>query len=155
MLNSIKNVSKENLEKYKILVHGIRGASFGIYAEAAAKKADELEQAAKNGDFNYVKNNNSNFIEDVSKLLDNIDAFFSTVQDESIQDESQKPIKEKPDDELMAKLLEACENFDIDEAQAVLLEIEKYQYKSDKNFTHWLRENIEMLNFSAIIEKYT
>jgi hypothetical protein len=150
MLVSIENVSKENLAEYKVFVHGIKGASFGIYAEVIAKRADALEQAAKDEDFDYVSQNNPDFVEDVSNLLNSIDALFSADNETNL-----KPVKNKPDDELLSKLLEACENFDIDEAEAILSEIEKYQYESDAGLTSWLRENIETMNYSAIIEKLT
>jgi len=150
MLGSIENVSRESLAEYKILVHGIKGASFGIHAEKIAEKAEALEKASKDGDFEYVIKNNPEFVEDLSKLLNNIDALFSTGNDEIL-----KPVKDKPDDELLSKLLEACESFDIDEADAVLSEIEKYNYESDAGLSSWLRENIETMNYSAIIKKLT
>jgi len=150
MLGSIENVSRESLADYKIFVHGIKGASFGIHADKIAKRAEALEQASKDGDFDYVCKHNPEFAEELSKLLNNIAALFSTGDSVSL-----KPVKDKPDDELLSKLLEACENFDIDEAEAVLSEIEKYQYESDAGLLSWLRENIDMMNYSVIIEKFT
>ena len=150
MLGSIENVSKESLADYKVFVHGIRGASFGIHAEKIAKRAEALEQAAKDGNFSYVYNKNPKFIEDVSKLLSCIDILFSTGNEANL-----KPVKDKPDEELLLKLIEACITFDIDKAEAVLSEIEKYQYESDKGLPGWLRENIDMMNYSAIIDKLT
>jgi len=66
--------------------------------------------------------------------------------------EEQKTIQDKPDKALLTKLRDACENYDIDEIDAVMAEIENYKYKSDDGLAALLRENVDQGKYSNIKE---
>jgi len=148
MLRSIEAISEEKLADYEITVHGIKGASLDIFAEQIGKSAKELEMAAKAGDFSYIKAHNSEFLESVRKLISELGNVLS-----DIDAENPKPKKEKPDSNVLAKLLTACKVYDMDGADAAMEEIEKYQYTDDYGLANWLRENIDMMNFAQIVQK--
>ncbi|MDR0877222.1 MAG: response regulator [Treponema sp.] len=60
---------EKSLNDYIITVHGIKGSSYGVAANTAGKKAEELEQAAKRGDLDWVMAHNWELVNVMNKLL--------------------------------------------------------------------------------------
>jgi len=148
VFDTLKNVNEESLVSYRINVHGIKGTSLDISAQKIGETAALLEKAATAGDIKYINEHNPPFIEKVWKLVTDIENMLATVIDENA-----KPKKDKPDDELLSKLLTACINYDMDGADEVITEIEKFQYEADDGLAYWLRENIDVVNFDEVAEK--
>jgi HPt (histidine-containing phosphotransfer) domain-containing protein len=76
LLDRLRSPTRKTLPDYAISVHGLKGACYGVCAEALGRAAAELEFAAKAGDFEQVESKNSLFIarvettlEDLAKLL--------------------------------------------------------------------------------------
>ncbi|MCL2026339.1 MAG: ATP-binding protein [Leptospirales bacterium] len=147
LLETIKEVNADNLDKYTVTVHGIKGSSYGIFAETAGRKAEDLENAAIAGDYEFVSSNNQNFLDTVFRLISDIEDALSKIGVE------QKPIKDTPDEALLANLLAACESYDIDEIDTAMAEIENYEYKSDDGLVIWLRENVDQGKYKSVIER--
>jgi CheY-like chemotaxis protein/HPt (histidine-containing phosphotransfer) domain-containing protein len=148
ILESIKNVNNDNLADYAIEVHGVKGSSRGICAEAVGAKAEALEKAAKAGDIDFVTANNADLLEAAWKLINGITDLLN-----KLAAENPRPKKNKLDGRVQSKLLAACEQYNMDEADAAMKEIDSYEYESDGELARWLRENVEMMNFSEIKEK--
>ncbi|MCL1815296.1 MAG: ATP-binding protein [Treponema sp.] len=148
LLETIKGVNQDNLADYAITVHGIKGSSHGIYADAIGAMAEALEKAAKAGDFDFVNANNPAFLEALRKLVADITEALS---DDAAMEGRQK--KDKPGLELLSRLLGACKNYDIEKLNAVMAEIESFEYESDDGLAAWLRENVDHLNYEQIIDK--
>jgi signal transduction histidine kinase/CheY-like chemotaxis protein/HPt (histidine-containing phosphotransfer) domain-containing protein len=147
ILEKINRADAVDLDSYAITVHGIRGSSAGIFAEEAEHAAEALENAAKAGDHEFILTNNPGFISLISKLISDIgDALAKSGIKE-------KPIKDKPDAASLTKLLSACNSFDIDEIDAVMTEIESYEYASDDGLAGWLRETVDQGDYDGIIKK--
>ena len=72
ILERIKKVREDNLHEYEIDVHGIKGASHGIFADAVGNLAQALEKEAKIGNYDFVSDNNAHFIELTERLIDDI-----------------------------------------------------------------------------------
>jgi CheY-like chemotaxis protein len=142
------NNSEDELSDYKIRIHGIKGASLNIYAEPLAEITSELEKAAAAKNFEYVSKHHSAFLELGRKLVDNLDEMLSL-----IDTENPKPVKEKPDSEVLMKLSNACEVYDIDEVDAAMEELEKYRYESDGGLVEWLKECLALMKYPEIVEK--
>jgi CheY-like chemotaxis protein len=147
-LGLIETVAEDNIADYKIRVHGIKGASYDIFAEKIGKEAEILEHAANDSNLSLILERNPAFLVAAGKLLDNIDDALA-----SIDDKSSRPKKDKPDNELLSKLLAACNVYDMDGADAAMTEIEEYQYTADDGLAVWLRENIDVTNFGQIAER--
>ncbi|MCL2055267.1 MAG: response regulator [Oscillospiraceae bacterium] len=147
MLGTIEAVGQDELADYKITVHGIKGASFDIFAEQIGQKAKALEAAAASGDLDYVTQHNSDFLEAAHGLLDSLDDIFRSAN------ETAKPEKLKPDDETLLKLLAACKVYDMDGADAAMDEIDAYRYTADDGLALWLRENVDIINFEEITQR--
>ena len=148
LINSVKNVTRNNLAKYAVTVHGIKGASNGICAEQLGAKAEALEQAAKNGNIDFVTANNTAFIEDTEKLMDDLEEMFRV-----IASENPKPKKDRIDPEALKKLVLACREYNMDGVDAAMEEIEAFEYDSDRELAFWLRENVNDANFARIKDK--
>ncbi|MCL2282589.1 MAG: ATP-binding protein, partial [Fibromonadales bacterium] len=150
MLNSIEAVSEDKLADYQITVHGIKGASLDIFAEYVGKSAKDLEMAAKSKDFSYIKAHNAQFIESTREFISELEGVLL-----AIDAENPKPKKEKPSAEILLELLNACKAYDINGVDLAMEEIEKYQYTADDGLANWLRENIDIMNFTQIVQKLT
>ncbi|MDR2577387.1 MAG: response regulator [Chitinispirillales bacterium] len=148
MLGSIETFSEENVRDYEIIVHGIKGACFDIFVNELGESAKALEFAAKADDFNYITAHNPPFIEAMDKFISELEAVLS-----AIDAENPKPKKDKPDGEILAKLLTACKDYDMDGADNAMAEIEEYQYTSDDGLAVLLRDCVNVMDFQKIIEK--
>ena len=148
LLKSAKAVTEENLSDYAIVVHGLKSSSRGIGAEPVGVRAEALEKAAKEGNFEFVKANNAEFVEAAEKLVNALNDMFR-----KISSEKQKPKKDKPDRQLLLKLSGACKDYNIAEIEGIMSELDSFEYKFDKILIAWLRENVEQMNYEEIMEK--
>jgi CheY-like chemotaxis protein/HPt (histidine-containing phosphotransfer) domain-containing protein len=146
LLEKLRKASKENLKEYAVTVHGIKGASYGIYAAATGKEAEALELAAKAGDFEAVEAKNSAFIENVERLLSNLGTLFADQE----KNKTNKPVKPCPDDVLLEKMLSASKRFKASDMEAIMAELENYEYQRDADLIPWLREQLDNLEYEAV-----
>jgi CheY-like chemotaxis protein/HPt (histidine-containing phosphotransfer) domain-containing protein len=147
-LDTIADISEDMLNQYAITVHAISGASHGICAHMIGALAADFEKAAKSGDYKYVSANNQAFMEAVKKLIHDIEKALS-----SIESDNPKPVKDRPDEETLSKLLAACRDYDIDGVDSVISEIDAFQYNADNGLAEWIKANAKKTNYRQIIEK--
>jgi len=153
MLEEIESVCKpdlgeDNLNLYKIKVHGIKGTSLDICAGNIGNDAKRLEDAAKSSDLDYINSHNKSFLEETWKLVNTLEDLFVR-----LEAENPKPVKDTPDAGMLKKLYNACKDYDMDGADAAIAEIEKYKYESDNGLALWLRENMDRMNLSQIAKR--
>jgi CheY-like chemotaxis protein len=74
LLDRIRTFTAAEMESYIITVHGIKGACYGVAANAAGKMAEELEMAARRGDIDFVQAGHGNFIAAMDRLLAQMNA---------------------------------------------------------------------------------
>ena len=148
LLNTMKDVNEENLAAYAINVHGAKSSCRGICAEETGLQAETLEKAAKAGNLDFVKANNPQLIENILKLISNIEAALSegTAKAEKIK-------KEKPYIEALKQLRAACRDYKIEDVDNIMKEIEVFEYTADEGLVTWLRENVDLLNYMEISAK--
>jgi len=151
MLEILRQVDEDSLADYRIMVHGIKGSSRGVCAAATGDIAEEMEEAAKRGDIEYVRNNNLKLIENLEKLIADLEALFDAISKQQAQEE--KIVKVKPDRELLQKLLEACSKFNADEVDDVIREIDSFTYEADDGLVDWLKYTASQYDFSQISTK--
>jgi CheY-like chemotaxis protein/anti-sigma regulatory factor (Ser/Thr protein kinase) len=135
------------LPEYGAVVHSLKGAAYGICADTVGKKAEELEYAAKSEDRDFVMFHNTPFITRTEKLIRDLNGYLKTTEEEG------KPVKDAPDRAVLAKVLEACNNYDIDELDRAISELEQYSYESQPELVPWLREQSRKSEFQEIQEK--
>ena len=148
LLSQMKEPNRENLAAYAVKVHGIKGSSRGICAEAIGNSAEALEKAALAEDLDFVTGNNAVFHGEIALLIKDISQVL-----EKIAEKKNKPLKEAPDSAVLKKLIEASENYDMDGVDMALSELEKYDYQRDQDLVKWLREQAESPEFKNISEK--
>jgi CheY-like chemotaxis protein len=147
-LDTLRNVLPENLGVYAVTVHGIKGSSYQICADETGKQAEILEFAAKAGDWETVKKNNGILVGNMEALLAGMREFFAPT--EKKEDKPQAPA---PDQELLARLLAACKEFNITVMDEALLELEKYSYESGDDLIIWLRQRLDNFDYELIRER--
>ena len=148
LLLTIEDIGVERLAEYSIIIHNIKGASHGIFAEMLGESGEMLENAAKNGDFNYVNMHNPTYVKAVWKLIGDIEEILL-----EYDSKNPKQLRDKPDAETLARLLEACKEYDMDGVDNVMTELTAYRYKSDDGLVVWLREKVDQMNFKEIIQR--
>ena len=144
LLKSFKDIRRESLADFAVIVHGIKGSCWGIFAKEAGEKAEALERAAIRKDYDYVIANNQKFLDITLQLFSDIE---NALADNG---KIKKPIKDRPDKALLSGLLKACRDFDIDEMDSVMSEIERYEYSSDDGLSVRLREFLDEGKYQAI-----
>ncbi|MCL2720932.1 MAG: response regulator [Treponema sp.] len=149
VINSMKEVNDENLAEYAIIVHGVKSSCRGISAEAAGNQAEALEKAAKAGDLKFVLEHNQVLLDVITGLTDDLDDIFKEDEDKIIT----KLKKDKPYSEALRNLCAACGSFAIEEIERIMNEIEVFDYEEDDNLASWLRENVDQMNYSEIVDK--
>jgi len=74
LLDKIRTCTESELPNYAIIVHGIKGTSYGICADMVGTQAEALEHAARQGNFQYISEHNAGFIKATEELIDRINA---------------------------------------------------------------------------------
>ena len=138
----------EDIDGYIVAIHGIRGASQGIGAAQIGHEAAELEAAARNGNFAFITEHNSECIERVERLLADIsDCLAKTA------DETEKPLKDAPDAATLSRLAAACAAYDMDGVDAALAELEAFCYQSRQELVDWLREQARAMELRRMADE--
>jgi CheY-like chemotaxis protein len=148
VLKKIEEIPENNLNDYEVLVHGVKGSSQSINADTLGDLAAALEDAAKTGNNDYIRAHHTPFLETARTLLSELDKTFS--QTSLKEPRSQK---EKPDREVLAALLTACKNFDMDGVDAAVAELRGYEYESESELVSAILEHAEQFDFAQMIEK--
>jgi hypothetical protein len=65
----------ESLKQYAITAHGIKRASYGITAYRAGQAAEELEQAALEGNIEFIRLGTPDFIFYMEDFIDSLEKF--------------------------------------------------------------------------------
>jgi hypothetical protein len=145
ILDAIRDVSPGALSAYAVKVHGVKGSSYGISAEPVGKKAKELEDAANGGNYNFVESHNGSFIGLTETLITNLSLLFA-----EIDAAAKKETRPVPDPALLADILKASRDYDMDALDNAIIELERYDYESEGELVEWLREQIGKSAFGEI-----
>jgi len=148
LLESIEDISENMLPEYAIVVHGIKGSSRGICAEELGGIAESLENAAKAGDFAFVSETNPDFLRSAWSLLKGIEEILATTSPPE-----PKPKKDKPDEEALKKLLEACKIYDTDEIESLVAELDAYEYEAEGDLIAMLVDSANKFEYSEMKDK--
>ena len=148
LLQKIETVSLENLNDYATVVHGIKGSSYSIGALTAGIKAEELEKAAKSGDIDFVCKNGPELSSILERLLSEISDMINTMDSATA-----KPKKQQPDRDVLVRLISAVNAYDMDMVDAIIKELDRYEYETGGELVSWLWENVQQFNIKEIIEK--
>jgi signal transduction histidine kinase/FixJ family two-component response regulator len=148
LIKRLSAVTAETLPDYAITVHGIKGSSRGICAETIGAIAEKLEHAAKASDFDFVQANNDSFIKNAEEFINELTKILN-----SIEAEKPKPKIVAPDPDLLERLVENCDNYNMDGIDSIIAELSAFDYETDADLIPWLKERVDRMEFSEIQTK--
>jgi HPt (histidine-containing phosphotransfer) domain-containing protein len=149
IVGKLKDCREDNLREYAVAVHGLKGSSYGIYAQSIGEQAELLEAAAKSGDFETLTAKNEAFIESMAQLLRELDALLDNARGA----EQSRPVKDYPDDELLERMLAAAKLYKITVMEEIMDQIELCEYERGAELVAWMREQLDYLEYDAIAAK--
>jgi signal transduction histidine kinase/HPt (histidine-containing phosphotransfer) domain-containing protein len=150
VLEKLRNVTADTLPAYVISVHGLKGTSAGIGAEAVREAAAELEAKSRAGDLQAVLAKNDKLIADAQIIVENVKEWLAKNDVHEA-----KPRQKAPSLELLAVLRQCLENYDMGGIDKAMLELERFDYEEGVDLMAALREKIETAEFDAAVEKIT
>ncbi|MDR0701986.1 MAG: response regulator [Azoarcus sp.] len=149
LLDKIRNINEDALNDYAIIIHGVKGSSYGVEARDIGKKAEELEYAARAGNLDFVRRNNPLFIQAAEALLTRLAALSSRVD----QNGGGRESRPAPDEALLTQMEEAAADFRISIMEEVMNALESFEYETQVELIAWLREQVDQMEFVAIRER--
>jgi signal transduction histidine kinase/DNA-binding NarL/FixJ family response regulator len=144
----VSQPSADNLSNYGITVHGIKGSCYGIGATNLGDKANILEKLAKENDLDKILNLNSQFIESANKLISDLKQF---IENNAAQKKTLKKL-EKPDAKLLKALKISAENYDIEEMQKIVKELESFDYENGAELIEKISSAAVSFDYQTIID---
>jgi PAS domain S-box-containing protein len=150
VLEKLRNVTAETLPAYVISVHGLKGTSAGIGAEAIRQAALELEGISRAGDLQGVLKLNKTLITDTEIVVANVKEWLAQ---HDIQ--KAKPRQKAPDVALLEQLKQCFDSYDMAGIDTAMLELERFDYDEGADLMVLLREKIETAEFDAAVERIT
>jgi len=149
MFSAIQDVDENNLSEYEKIMHSIKGASWEVLATQIGSRAQELEIAAIAKNSIFINKHNFEFLEDLKKLVDDIDEF-------CIEFTNRKPklIREKVDSVLLSSLIQACKEYNMSDVDEIMLQIEQYHYDDDGDLVKWLRDKVDVTMYGDIVGRF-
>ncbi len=133
-----------NLPDYAVTVHGAKGASNIMFAFELGTVAGVLEAFAKAGKFEALKMGHPILVQVAEKLLERIETALNN--NRTIM----KPSADMPDHTLLKRLCYACDGFNMSEVDAVMEQLEAFQYKSGGELIELLREKVNSVAYEEI-----
>jgi PAS domain S-box-containing protein len=149
VLEKLRSVTAETLSDYVITVHGLKGTSANVGAQAIREAALELEMKSRDDDLDFVLENNGKLIHDAEIIVENIKAWLRQY-DES---HNAKPRLKAPDRKLLSKLKRSFENYDMKGINTAMTELKIADYDEDSDLPAWLAERIEVSEFAEAAER--
>ncbi|MDR2366591.1 MAG: response regulator [Deltaproteobacteria bacterium] len=148
LMDQLTDPDYADLKNYIIAIHGVKSSSYGICAKEVGQLAENLEHKAADGDVDYVKTYNRQFLDAVNGLTKGLEEILS-----ANEAQDNRPVKETPDPNLLLKLKDACASYDMDGIDDAIDELESFMYSEDPHLTPWLREKIDHLDFQQILDR--
>lgn len=125
----LENYLKEDMDMFRIKVHGIKSASKQLGFLRVGESAEIMEMAAKTDNLSYIQRNMKSFLSDLRITLDEVQKDYENLQ---IQMERARAEKQKPDldagtyetsEKLFADLKAAFDGYEIDQIEIIIEKI--------------------------------
>jgi CheY-like chemotaxis protein len=137
--------SNKDIESYRITVHGIKGASYGISADEVGREAEALEEAARRGEWAFIQKNANSFLARAEQLTQELN---SAIHD--AEKRADKPVKRAIDTQTLKRIIEAAERYDITALDKIMEEIDRFVYEADIELVSWLKKALLHSDFDEI-----
>ncbi|MGN0292351.1 MAG: ATP-binding protein [Lachnospiraceae bacterium] len=155
ILEVLPDLADEDLEAFKIKVHGIKGSSRNIGAEQLSRDALQLEEWAKEGKKEEILGRLDDFLKELDVVMTRIDSYLKEVFESTQRDGDFLPELELTS---VYAILRALSEFDMDEVEEELKELYKNRYTDDtEEVLEKLKRYVEALDYknaTALLEDY-
>ena len=135
----------ETLDEYRILMHGLKGVSYGICAKEIGDEAKKLENAAKTGNIKEIFENNAFLIKKTEALLADLGEVLKKTANTEV-----KPHLFAPDSKLLIKLLYAARIYRASAMWSIIKELESFEYTTGNELVAWLHGKMDIFEYDAI-----
>lgn len=150
ILEVLPDLAEDDLEQFKIKVHGIKGSSRNIGAEQLSNSALQMEEWAKNNKREKILAQLDAFLNELDAVMTRISAYLKETV-ESIERDGEF----LPELELTSvyAILQSLSEFDMDEVEEKLKELYKNRYTDDTEAVlEELKRYIEDLDYTHATE---
>ncbi len=144
---------EEGIRRYAITVHGLKGSSYSVFANALGRKAEELEKAALAGDRDCIRSHHGEFVAAAEKLIGEIGRQLTRLEGASPEG-GEKERRGSLDRSGLEALRKACMEYDAQVVEEKLEELEKFSYEGEsKDFMEWLRKQAAEFGYDLMRER--
>jgi signal transduction histidine kinase/CheY-like chemotaxis protein len=133
---------------YVIAVHGLKGACRAIGAEGIAAMAQELEFAAREGNFDPARQKHGTLRREALELTERLEAVLD--EWEAGRGAAEKEPRAEPEKALLARLSAAAAELNPDTTGEILAELNRYRYEQGQEFIEWLGEQAGNFDYGAM-----
>lgn len=151
--NDIKEIfESENIDRYVVEVHGLKGAMASIGAIKLSEHAKKHEFAGKDGDIEYIKNDIDRLLEEYQMLIKNVREYINNI---NIQDEDKKnpDITDMQYRTILNNTYQFLEAFNAVEANEELKKLKEYNITDEKkNFINELTDLADEFEYEKAIQ---
>ena len=144
--------SSGDWKNYTIKVHALKSSSKLIGAMQTAEKAQLLENAGKEENIDYIKENHAAFMEEYKKYKDKLGAIYGESTDDEDKDDDRPVADEFLLESVYEGLLDAAKAMDCDAIEEVFAEVEGYAIpESDKEKFKELKSKADNFDYDGIV----
>ncbi|MCH5267656.1 MAG: response regulator [Lachnospiraceae bacterium] len=147
----------EDYKNYQIMVHALKSTSKTIGANILSETAKDMEDAAKQQDTTYIKENHEALMMMYQETVQNL--FDALTIEESVSSEQKETTgTDVAKDELLKQLSdlkESLDTFEADKAETLLTEMDKWVYlgSSVSELLHDVKQDVKDFEMGAAAEK--
>jgi HPt (histidine-containing phosphotransfer) domain-containing protein len=152
-LEDIASVTEDTLNDYAVRIHGLKGSCYGISAVTVGDEAKALEIASKAADWDTVQRDNPAVIAHVNELIAQLQALVDKVEQSESGTADSRPVADAPDRDLVRKLLDATQSFDVIAMEQAIKKMDTVRYTSDPRLVETLREQLTNFRYDLIEDK--
>ncbi|MBQ6133502.1 MAG: response regulator [Lachnospiraceae bacterium] len=136
----------EDIENYTVKVHALKSAARIIGAERLSDLSMKLEEAGKEGNIDFIKENTSSLLDQYRDLYERLSG--------ALDEKEKGPLASKEMvEEAKERLLSACDTMDFGEAESVLKELSDLTLdEKEREFFDRIKEHLLMLDWDSIEE---
>ncbi|MDO5291726.1 MAG: ATP-binding protein [bacterium] len=163
-LQDIKNAKIELISLYEekdvdnfiICVHGLKSASYNVGANTLGKYSELLEKASKEKDYNWVRHNFNEYIEEMERIADAVEAYLTEKNKSSLKTKGSQTGRLTKETLLLLRTL--CDDMDFVELEEQLERLNKYTYAQEEqnllNRLETIYSQFEYEEFIQSIDQY-
>ena len=150
LIDKLRDVAEDTLRDCTINAHSLKGSSANIGAEQIRAAASELETAARGGDLKTASRLAGPLVASAETLVADIAAWLA-----DYDSKNRKQRMSSPDPEILLKLRQGCETYDISSIDSAMDELESIEYEDGGDLVAWLREKVDVMEMEEVVERLT